>query len=55
MHMRLVAVTQLQHAEAILQRIREMYAPEIIWVRVREEPITPDLPLEAQVKEGSDA
>ena len=55
MHMRLVVVTQLQHAEAVLQRIREMYDPEIMWVRVREERIKPDFPLEIQVKEGSDA
>jgi hypothetical protein len=31
MHMRLVVVTQLQHAEAVLQKIREVYAPEICW------------------------
>lgn len=55
MHTRLVVVTQLQHAEAVLQKIKEMYGPEIIGVRVREERIKPDFPLEVQVKEGSDA
>jgi hypothetical protein len=55
MHTRLVVVMQLQHAEAVLQKSKEMYGPEIIGVRVREECIKPDFPLEVQVKEGSDA
>jgi hypothetical protein len=55
MHTRVVVVTQLQQAEGVLQKIREMYGPEMMWVRVREERIKPDFPLEIQVKEGNDA
>src|SRR6266487_2804892 len=55
MNTRLVVVTQLQHAEAVLRKIRETYQPEIMWVRVREERINPEFPLEIQVKGDSDA
>ena len=55
MHTRVVVVTQLQQAEGVLQKIREMYGPEMMWVKVREERIKPDFPLEIQVKEGNDA
>jgi hypothetical protein len=55
MHTRVVVVTQLQQAEGVLQKIREMYGPEMMWVRVREERIKPDFPLEIQVKEGNEA